>query len=61
MDSESVERVWTYWTLFAGRAVIDQSEYNEKILACVPKVINPYLEYVDPRAVSMHGIGITRE
>ncbi len=56
MDGESVERLWTYWTLFAGRAVVDQSEFNSEILACAPKVINPFLEYVDPRATSMHGV-----
>lgn len=61
MNMESTERMWTYWTLFAGRAVIDQRQYNEKILSCSPKYINPYLEYVDPRAISMHGVGIERE
>jgi hypothetical protein len=57
MGMEEVEDHWRYWTLFSGRAVCDQSEYNEDILACLPQFVNPFLEYVDPKAISMHGVG----
>lgn len=55
---EGVERLWTYWALFCGRAVVDTSEFSAKYLSVLPKVIIPYLEFTDPKALSMHGYGV---
>lgn len=46
------------WTVYTGRVCLDLSQIDVMLKTIKPKFINPFLEYVDPNALSMHGIGV---
>lgn len=61
MKMEEVKDMVCQWAVYVGRCVVDCSEISHKTKTISPRFVNPFLEYVDPTALCMHGVGESKQ